>query len=214
MLDFTLENISSDDVDRLRALYEPLTQSVRELVDATIRTEVGADAVTAAKAEIDSATALLRCRQLDRPFGIRYLTGGERMAWGNVAVGIRNPIAPPLVINRDDTGKVWCDFSLGAAYEGPPGHVHGGVAALVLDHVLGEAATGSESPRFTGTITLRYVRATRLGLLHTEAAATRTDGAKTFAAGHLADDEGVTVEAEGVFILPRWAREPADNDRR
>ena len=33
---------------------------------------------------------------------------------------------------------------------------------------------------------------------------------KTFAAGHLADDEGITVEAEGVFIQPRWARDGAD----
>ena len=30
----------------------------------------------------------------------------------------------------------------------------------------------------------------------------RTEGVKTFAVGHLADDEGVTVEAEGVFIQP------------
>jgi hypothetical protein len=46
---------------------------------------------------------------------------------------------------------------LGAAYEGPPGHVHGGVAALVLDHLPGEAAADPESPRLTGTISFRYV---------------------------------------------------------
>lgn len=207
MLDFTLEKISAEDVARLKAVYEPLAKSVRKLIDATIRTQVDADTVATVKAEIDSATALLQHKQLDGPFGIRYLPTGERMAWGNVAVGIRNPVAPPLVVHRDDSGKVWCDFSLGAAYEGPPGHVHGGVAALVLDHVLGEAAADSDSPRFTGTITLRYVRATRLGPLRAEAAITRTDGVKTFAAGHLADDRGVTVEAEGVFIQPRWARD-------
>lgn len=106
MLDFTLDNISSEDVARLRALYEPLAQSVRELIDATIRTEADADVVATAKSEIDSATARLR--------------------------------------------------------------------------------------------------ATRLGNLHAEATTTRVEGVKTFAAGHLADDEGVTVEAEGVFILPRW----------
>jgi hypothetical protein len=42
--------------------------------------------------------------------------------------------------------------------------------------------------------------------LHAEAGIIRTDGVKTYTAGHLADDEGVTVEAEGVFIQPRWAR--------
>src|SRR5579875_2723458 len=207
MLDFTPENISAEDVDRLRAVYEPLARSVRELVDATVRTRADADAVATAKAQIDSAAARLCEKQLDGTFGVRYLASGERMAWGNAVIGICNPLAPPLVVNRDPSGKVWCEFHLGAAYEGPSGHVHGGVAALILDHLLGEAAADPESPRFTGTITLRYVRATRLGRLHAEAATTRVEGVKAFAAGQLADEQGVTVEAQGVFILPRWARE-------
>ena len=98
------------------------------------------------------------------------------------------------------------DFRLGAAYEGPPGHVHGGVAALILDHVLGAAASSPQQPMLTGTITMRYRRLTPLGDLHVEARIVRTEGIKTFAEGHLADAEGVTVEAEGVFIRPRWAR--------
>ncbi len=103
-------------------------------------------------------------------------------------------------------GTARADFYLGAAYEGPPGHVHGGVSAMVLDHVLGEAPSDGINPRFTGTISMRYVRATRLGNLHVEARIVRTEGVKTFAVGHLADEEGVTVEAEGVFIQPKWAR--------
>jgi acyl-coenzyme A thioesterase PaaI-like protein len=81
---------------------------------------------------------------------------------------------------------------------------------LVLDHLLGEAASDGVNPRLTGTISLRYLRATRLGQLHAEATTTRVDGVKTYAVGQLADDEGVTVEAEGVFILPRWARGDGD----
>jgi acyl-coenzyme A thioesterase PaaI-like protein len=210
MLDFTLENISAEEVERLRAVYQPLAESVRELIDATVRTEVDAAAVAAAKAEIDSATACLRQKQTEGSFGVRYLATGERMAWGNAVIGIRNPIAPPVQIQRDADGKSVCDFHLGAAYEGPPGHVHGGVAALVLDHLLGEAASDGINPRLTGTISFRYLRATRLGDLHAEAIITRTEGVKTYAVGHLADAEGVTVEAEGVFIQPRWARDPAD----
>ena len=190
----------------MRAVYQPLAESVRELIDATIRTEVDADTVAAVKADIDAATARLRFEQTDGPFGVRYTTGGDRMAWGNPVIGIRNPTAPPLVIQRDADGLVHADFQMGAAYEGPPGHVHGGIAALVLDHLLGEAASDGVNPRFTGTITMRYLRTTRLGQLHAEAKITRTDGVKTYAAGHLADEEGVTVEAEGVFIQPKWAR--------
>jgi acyl-coenzyme A thioesterase PaaI-like protein len=210
MLDFTQENLSAEEVERLRAVYQPLAESVRELIDATVRTEVDAAAVAAAKAEIDSATACLRQKQIEGSFGVRYLATGERMPWGNAVIGIRNPIAPPVQIQRDVDGKSVCDFHLGAAYEGPPGHVHGGVAALVLDHLLGEAASDGISPRLTGTISFRYIRATRLGDLHAEAVATHTEGVKTYAVGHLADAEGVTVEAEGVFIQPRWARDPAE----
>jgi acyl-coenzyme A thioesterase PaaI-like protein len=209
-LDFTLEDLSAEDVDRLRAIYQPLAESVRALIDATIRTEVDADTVAAAKAEIDSATARLRQQQTEGSFGVRYLATGERMAWGNAVIGIRNPLAPPVQIHRDHSGISVCDFHLGAAYEGPPGHVHGGVAALVLDHLLGEAASDGINPRLTGTINFRYVRATRLGDLHAEARITRTEGVKTYAVGHLADAEGVTVEAEGVFIQPRWARERSE----
>jgi acyl-coenzyme A thioesterase PaaI-like protein len=207
VLEFTVENLTTEEVERLRQVYEPLTKSVRELIDATIRSEVDAEAVAAAKAEIDSATARLRSAQRDGAFGVRFTNNGDRMPWGNAVIGLRNPIAPPLVVNQDPSGKVWTTFHLGAAYEGPPGHVHGGIGALVLDHLLGEAAADGENPRLTGTISFRYVRATRLGNLYAEAAIVRTEGVKTYAVGHLADDEGVTIEAEGVFILPRWARE-------
>jgi acyl-coenzyme A thioesterase PaaI-like protein len=206
VLDFPVENLSAEDVERLRGIYEPLTESVRELIDATIRTEMDADAVAAAKAEIDAATARLRNRQLDGPFGVRFGSDGDQMPWGNVVIGLRNPVAPPLSIQKDDDGGVFADFHLGAAYEGPPGHVHGGVAALILDHVLGDAASSSDKPRLTGTITMRYRRITPLGDLRAEARIVRTEGVKTFAVGHLADAGGVTVEAEGVFIQPRWAR--------
>ncbi|MCV7420171.1 PaaI family thioesterase [Mycobacterium yunnanensis] len=207
MLDFPVENLSAEDVERLRGIFEPLTRSVRELIDATIRTEADADAVAQAKAEIDAATARLRERQLEGSFGVRFGSDGDQMPWGNVVIGMRNPVAPPLVFVPSEIGGVRADFHLGAAYEGPPGHVHGGVAALILDHALGGAASSMDQPRLTGTITMRYRRMTPLGDLHVDAAVVRTEGVKTFAVGHLSDSEGVTVEAEGVFIRPRWARE-------
>jgi hypothetical protein len=59
----------------------------------------------------------------------------------------------------------------------------------------------------TGTLTIRYQRGTPLGDLRAEAWIDRVEGIKTYAMGHLRDADGVTVEAEGIFILPRWARE-------
>jgi hypothetical protein len=55
----------------------------------------------------------------------------------------------------------------------------------------------------TGTLTLRYELRTRLGPLRVEARVDRVEGAKTYAVGHIATSDGVTVRAEGVFIHPR-----------
>ena len=132
MLDWTLENLTAHDVARLRSIYEPLTESVRALIDATIRTEVGAEMVAAAKADIDAATARLRTEQLDGSYGVRCTTDGGQMPWGNVVIGIRNPVAPPLVIEQSDGGGVFTDFHLGAAYEGPPGHVHAAICRSLM----------------------------------------------------------------------------------
>lgn len=202
-----VEGLSSAEVERLRGLYGPLAESVRELIDATIRSEVDADEIAAVKAEIDAATARLRASQIDGPFGVRYTSAGDRMPWGNPVIGLRNAIAPPVVMVKNEDGSMHTDFRLGAAYEGPPGFVHGGIVAMVLDHVLGEvAASDPQSPRFTGTLTIRYLRATPLGELHAEGRITRVDGIKAFASGHVSDSAGPTAEAEGVFILPKWAR--------
>ena len=99
------------------------------------------------------------------------------------------------------------DFHLGAAYEGPPGSVHGGVLALILDQMLGEAAGAGGKPGMTATLTLSFRQRTPLGDLQTSAWIEKVDGIKTWARGEIVGPEGVTVEAEGLFILPKWARE-------
>jgi acyl-coenzyme A thioesterase PaaI-like protein len=207
MLEFTVEDWSAQDVARLRGIYGPLADSVRSLVDATIRTEADAATVAEVTRDIDAAVSRLRERQIDGAFGVRVATDGQGISWGNAVIGVRNALAPPVHTHRDESGRVSADFHLGAAYEGPPGHVHGGVSALILDHLLGEAASPDQKPRFTGSITVRYLRATPLGALHVEAVRTRTDGVKTYCTGTIADAEGITVEAEGVFITPRWLRD-------
>lgn len=194
------------DFSQLESVYAPLAESVRRLLDISIRTEAAPAAVAAAIARIDSATDELSEALLPGPFGVHRTPDGRTIAWGNAVVGLRNPVAPPLVIHHDADGLVWSEFVLGAAYEGPPGTVHGGVCALVLDHVLGATAHQPDRPAYTGTLTLRYRRPTALGRrLRAEARVERVDGVKIFAVGQLADEEGVTVEAEGVFIHPKQA---------
>ena len=192
------------DYSRLESVYGPLAESIRRLVDVSIRTEADPMTVAAVKDKIDSAAAELGASAQPGTFGVQLTPDGQTIAWGNAVVGLRNPVAPPLVLHHEPDGLVWSEFVLGAPYEGPPEHVHGGVSALVLDHVLGATAHRPGRPAYTGTLTLRYRRRTALGRqLRAQAHIERTEGVKTFAVGHLADEEGVTVEAEGVFIHKR-----------
>lgn len=200
------EALSATEADRVTALYAPLAGAVRELIEATIRTEAHDDVVAQARTAIEAVTESLR--QRTRPAGVSYRVGDRPLPLGNAAVGVCNPIAPPVEVHHEGGGRCWTEFVLGCAYEGPPSLVHGGVSALVLDHMLGEAASeGLSKPRFTGTITVKYLRGTPLGPLRSEAWIERREGVKVFARGFIADSKGITVEADGVFIEPSWARD-------
>lgn len=202
---WTRDGASAEQVEAERAVFGPFTESLRELVDLAIRSEVDLDEIRALHELVESVNDRLRVKVMPGPYGVRL---GEDQArnWGNAIMGLRNAIAPPLAIHNDGVSRAWCDFELGAAYEGPATLVHGGVSALVLDHVFGAAAGADRVPKMTGTLTLRYLRGTPLGKLHAEASVDRVEGVKYFVSGFLGDDDGPTVEAEGVFILPRWAR--------
>ncbi len=204
---WTIDEASDEEVARERAVYEPFTERLRHLVDLGIRSEVDLDTVLEAQAHVDAAIALLGAKTIAGSYGVRVGDGFGRN-WGNAIMGLRNAIAPPLQIETDGVSRSWVDFELGAAHEGPPTFVHGGVLSLVLDHVFGAAAGANQTPHMTGTLTLVYSRATRLGVpLRAEAWVDRTEGRKSFVVGFVADEQGRTVEAEGIFVQPReWGR--------
>ena len=54
----------------MTTLYAPLTEAVRELIDATIRTEADDDVVEDARAAIEAVTQSLR--EKTRPAGMSY----------------------------------------------------------------------------------------------------------------------------------------------
>jgi uncharacterized protein (TIGR00369 family) len=203
IVDLTPEEIAQE-----REVYGGLTASVRRLMESSMRTTVGPDAVTEMTRVIDDLSERLEQDMVPGNLGLTLTTDGHARAHGNAVVGLRNPIAVPLRITHDPTGRARSDFHLNALYEGPPGMVHGGVVALILDQIFGEAAAAGGSPGMTGTLTIRYTRPTRLGDCSAEAWVDRVEGQKTIVKGELRDAKGrTTAEAEGVFILPKWARE-------
>lgn len=200
--------ISAAEHDRQLAVHGPLTAAVRRLVEAGISTGADSETIRRAQLAIEAIADSLEQQSHDGPRTMRHAVTGRPITWADPVIGLRNAIAPPLTIEHTESGRCWTEFSLGAHYEGPPGRVHGGICALVLDHILGEVASeGLRKPRFTGTLTLKYLRGTPLGPLRAEAWVDRTEGIKAFARGQILDAEGVTVEAEGIFIMPAWARE-------
>lgn len=207
---YSPEVLTPEELARLAAAAGPLTDSVRELIDAVIRSEVEVEELESVRKEIDQLTERLRARQLPGSFGVR-LSDGRARAWGNPVVGLRNAMAPPLVVVHEPDGRVWCEVVLGARFEGPPGLVHGGVSSLLLDQIIGEASAAAGAPGMTGTLKLRYRSPTPLGPLRLEAQAVRSEGVKTIVRGAISVGDGeerrVCVEAEAIMIMPRWARE-------
>lgn len=207
---FVEETASAEEIDRVRDVAGPLAASARELVDAVIRSEVALEELESVRKEIDQLVERLRAHQIPGAYGVRIDASGRHRAWGNPVVGLRNAVAPPLVVHRDADGLAWAETVLGAAYEGPPGLVHGGMSALFLDQIVGEAATAAGKPGMTGTLKLRYVAPTPLGPIRFEARAERVDGIKSIVTGRSLVEGRVCVEAEAIMILPRWARDLED----
>lgn len=210
---FLFDETPTEEVDRREAAVRPLAAAVRELLDATIRTTVDDDEVRAVHAELETLVGRLRASQMPGPAGTRYNAMGRAWHWGNAVIGPHNAIAPPMTVVHGEYGRAHADVELGAAYEGPPGLVHGGVTAMLLDHLMGETASGMKRPTFTGTLTMRYRRGTPLGPLHLEGRIDREEGRKVFVVATISDPEGVTVEADGVFIEPAFGHAPRTDKR-
>src|SRR5439155_12491355 len=120
--------------------------------------------------------------------------------------GRANPLAPPIEMEIVDD-KVIGHVHYGAAYEGPPGTVHGGHIAAAFDEVLGMAQSLGGQPGMTATLTTRYRKPTPLHTdLRIEAGIDQTEGRKTFTTGTMYAGDLVTAEADAVFIRVDMAR--------
>lgn len=93
-MDFPFDVIDADEYDRMRALHGPLTQAMRELIDAGIRTDVDEARVREAQAAIEAVTQTLRGVQREQTSTLQHAGTGRPFAWANPAVGLGNAISP------------------------------------------------------------------------------------------------------------------------
>jgi len=135
-------------------------------------------------------------------FGESPLAGDDPHAFFDHSpmLGRANPLAPPI--------ELWADGNImrgratfGAAYEGPPGCVHGGYVAAAFDEVLGSTQSLGGRPGMTGRLTIHYRSPTPLREeLMFEARVTEVEGRKTLTYGTLHAGDRLCAEAEGLFI--------------
>jgi hypothetical protein len=130
-------------------------------------------------------------------------------------VGKANPLAPPLRLGADGnlvTGEVTC----GSAYEGPPGHVHGGVTAALFDELLGATQVLSGNPGMTGRLEVSYRAPAPLHTpLRMAGRLVKVDGRKIYTEGTLHAGQTLCATATGLFIsidFDRLARMVAQRD--
>jgi uncharacterized protein (TIGR00369 family) len=191
------------DQERVAGLAE-LAARVRELSELIILTRADQTEVAAATREVELLARRLAEAGRGIPPAAEVDDGGVVRQLGSPVTGALNTLAPPIEISITPDGTARSEFTLGVLYEGPPGFVHGGVSAMILDHLSGCAASANGTPGMTAGLDLRYRRPTPLGVpLSAEAKAVRVDGRKTFVESRIIGPDGrTTAEAAAVFIMP------------
>lgn len=198
------------DADLLAAVTE-LGTALRDAVEASVRTLVDPGQLRAAAADARAVTERLSAARrqvhqlpvLDDPVAFRRVY--------NPVSGVGSALAPPLAI-RSEAGGVVARTTVGLAYEGPPGFLHGGMSGLFMDQLLGAATLAAGLWGMTAHLELDYRRPVPLltplvlrGRVTGDA--DRTTTVRGTIALDASPDEPL-VEACGIFVVPR--REKAE----
>ncbi|MGB0618956.1 MAG: PaaI family thioesterase [Myxococcota bacterium] len=208
-----------DPIDEDRTYYDPeavpnpaIWREKRRLADAMRRVIEHVVLSDAPQDELSSAAGALE-RYADRleshPKLVRVMGHPEAATSGDTAaffdqspiIGLANPLAPPLSIARSGDRTARATATFGSAYEGPPGHVHGGWVAAAFDEVLGYVQSLGGNPGMTGRLITHYRRPTPLHVeLRFEAQLVREEGRKIFTEAQVYAGDTLTAEAEGLFV--------------
>ena len=189
-----------------RAAITELGDALRALVEQASSTEVPGDVLRRVAAQARQAAALLgqQARARAELPAADDLLGGFRMY--NPVTGSGSALAPPLQIEVAGDAVVGT-CTLGLAFEGPPAFAHGGVSAMLLDQLLGYAASAAGHPGMTVSLETRYrAPVPLLTPLRLEAEVSEVGGRHVTARGAIAtatQPGTVLVEATGTFVALR-----------
>jgi acyl-coenzyme A thioesterase PaaI-like protein len=190
--------------DLLDAVTE-LGEALRGALASSVSTAASPAALRQAARDVRRAGELLAATPRPRS----QLSPLDDMSRGirvfNPVVGIGSGIAIPLRYEREGEG-VLSRTELGQAFEGPPTFLHGGVAALLMDQVLGYGAIVAGRWGMTVDLQLRYRRPVPLHTpLRLTGRVSDTSGRRTTVLGGIATEDApdtLLVEATGIFVSP------------
>jgi acyl-coenzyme A thioesterase PaaI-like protein len=195
---------SSQPAEGAWAQKRRLATAMRRVIDRLVTSDAPEDELAVAAERLERYADHLETHRQGRP----YSGFAEAANAGNIGaffdaspvIGLANPLAPPLRLAAEG-GVITGDVHFGAAYEGPPGCVHGGWVAAAFDEFLGFVMATTGNPGMTGTLKVIYRSPTPLQTdLRFEAGEWRTEGRKTIATGRLWAGDRLCAEAEGIFI--------------
>lgn len=181
-----------------------LADAVRRVSDLVVRPGAPPAVLDAAAAHVEAAADALD--PVTRPWSTSVPamplleTAPHEFFPFSPMIGLYSPLAPPMECEIRD-GVVHGRARVTAAYEGPPGCVHGGIIAGLFDELLGVANIAAGVGAMTGTLTIVYRSPTPLyEELRLEGHNTGIEGRKVYASGTLHAGDRLCAEANGVFI--------------
>jgi uncharacterized protein (TIGR00369 family) len=101
-----------------------------------------------------------------------------------------------------DAHKSVCEFNLGARYQGPPGHAHGGIIATILDEAMGKVNKLRNVLALTKSMNVEYKRPVPLNhVLTVTGREQQVTGREHTNIAEITNDKGeVLARSVGVFV--------------
>jgi acyl-coenzyme A thioesterase PaaI-like protein len=118
-----------------------------------------------------------------------------------VSVGGRSHPCSPELLWQEASNRITGTVRFSQTFEGPPGHVHGGWVAGVLDHIMGMTHVRTGHPGMTGGLFVRYLKPTPLNqVIDVSAEATELDDKRTEVKATMSYGDTTTATAEAIFV--------------
>ena len=191
--------------DRYWQARHELAAAARALNETVVSTDISLDTATDITEEMRQLTQRLKkepqltgfvdmARRKDR--GSIDNVMGELVAMA----GRSHPSAPALTWH-EEPNRIVGEVVFGPAFEGPPGHAHGGWVAGILDHLMGMTHVKTGRPGMTSGLSVRYLKPTPLNTkIHVNAETTEIDERRTEVTASMRVGDTLTATAEAIFV--------------